>query len=110
MVVDPFHPIAVVEKNRLSPGSVGQHAMKSSVQNCRERRILFIKVDKIGWPQAPKLMPSLLEPADSPRLGKLLPGKDENYIAPLVAQRHTIGEGTFSNAPPQIHSQRFINP
>src|SRR6267154_2886951 len=49
------------------------------------------------------------EAARSAWLWKLLSGKNQNNVLPLIAQRHSIGERVFRYDPIQIEAQGFID-
>ncbi len=89
VIVDPVHPVAVIEERRRSASPGGQQSMKSSVQSRRKSRIVLVEVQEIG--RAGRFTLVAVPPvAVGPRLGKILSGKNERDIAPLVAKRHAV--------------------
>src|SRR5205807_7587987 len=93
MIVDPVHPVPVIEQRRRSAGPVRQESVEPSVQSRRKGGVILVKVHEIGGALEVKLVSPLLQAASRPRLGELLPGKVENEDPPFVPERQPIGEG-----------------
>ena len=50
MVVDPVHPVPIVEQRRRASHMVHQESMEPSVQSGEETTIFIVRLDEIGEP------------------------------------------------------------
>ena len=75
VVVNPVHPIPVVEKHRSPAVPICQKSVKPSVQTCRKRSVLFIEVNQIRGPIPVKFMSLLLQTWAVPGSGNSSPEK-----------------------------------
>src|SRR2546422_11735719 len=58
MVVNPVHPVPVVEERRRSAGPVRHESVEPSIQSGWEAGVLFIEMDQIGGTPWIKPVPS----------------------------------------------------
>src|ERR1700676_1894160 len=47
-ITKPMHPVPVIEKDFFTAGPVDHDALEESIQTCRKRWIIFVKVHQIG--------------------------------------------------------------
>ena len=73
VIVDPVHPVPIVEQRRRSTRPVRQESVEPSVQSRRKGMVILVEVDEIGGALRVEVMPTLLEAARRTRLGELLP-------------------------------------
>ena len=103
VIVDPVHPVPVVEERRRSECAVRQEPVEPSVQARWKGGVFLVEVDEIRGACRLDSMAPLLETASGPRLGELLPRKDENDIPSFIVERHSVGKGILPDGPPHIN-------
>src|ERR1700736_6428389 len=67
VIVDPAHPVAVVEKRRCPARPVRQEPMEPSIQNRGESGVVLVEVDEIGRPNFLHIMSLSSQAANSSR-------------------------------------------
>jgi hypothetical protein len=98
-----MHPEAVIEERGDSTSTVREEPLKSSVQALRKGRILLIEMNQIGRPLRLKLVTLLLKVSDSAGFRIILPREDEDDVATLVLDRHSVGERILASHPPKVN-------
>ena len=82
MIIDPVHPVAVVEERNGLRAAVSQHAVESSIQVFRKLR-LFGEMNKVRCALPDRVVTSP-ESLDAAAARKILPGKHQREVALLM--------------------------
>src|SRR5580658_4719378 len=110
MIINPVHPVAIVEKCCRAEVPVDQETVKPPIQSRWKAGILFIKVDEIIATRRIELMSSLPKPLSGSRFGELFSRKHQGGVATLVSQRHSVGKGARPCDPADVHPARLVGP
>ena len=114
VIIDPVHPVAVVEQRRGCLVAVDQQSVKPSIQTDRKRgsvlaEAILVEMNQVRRALRRETVPSLPETASGARRREFFSGKDQRNIALFADQRHPVGKRILAHCPAQVDAKALIH-
>jgi hypothetical protein len=110
MIVEPVHPVAVIEERGLPQAPIKQEPMESAVQAGWKRGLLLRPADQMMSPIPFQVLYGLGRNRRRFHLTEVLSGKYENDMPALVFERHSSATGIVSSSPTNVYPAILVNP